>query len=87
MPAQVILPSGCVAAVQTVIPDSFVDRVYVSLQVGFLGCFVITFRAGVSVYSVDLTDVLEQISFFISSVFTLIALEFFPLVDTFDVSL
>ena len=35
----------------------------------------------------DLTDVLEQVSFLVGSVLTLIALEFFALVDTFYVGL
>ena len=82
-----ILPRCSVTAELTVVADSLVNRVNVSLKISFLCCFIITFRAGISIYSVDLTNVLEQVSLLISPVLTLVALELLPLVDTFDVSL
>ena len=62
-------------------------RVNVSLEICLLCCFIITFRAGVPINSMDLTDVLEQVSFLVSSVFALIAFEFFSLVYIFNVRL
>ena len=87
MTTQMILPCCCVAAEVTIVADSFVNRVNVPLQIGFLCCFIITFGARIPINSVDLTDVLEQISFLIGSIFTLIALKLFSFVDAFDVSL
>ena len=62
-------------------------RVNVSLEICLLCCFIITFRAGVPINSMNLTYMLEQVSFLISSVLALVALEFFPFVYTFYVRL
>ena len=82
-----ILSCSRVTAKFAVVTNSFMYRVNVSLEICLLCCFIITFGARVPIYPMDLTDVLEQVSFLISSVFALVALEFFSFVYTFYVRL
>ena len=80
-----ILSCSRVTTKPAVIPNSFMNRVNMPLEICLLCCFIITFRAGIPINSMDLTDVLEQVSFLVGCKITLIALEFLVSVNVLNV--
>ena len=80
-----IFPRCCVSAIITIVSNAFVDRINVSLKIGFLCSLVITFWTRVPVNPMNLTDMLEQVTLFVGAEITLIALKFFVSVDVLDV--
>ena len=75
-----------IAAVITIIPYPFMDRIDVPLKIGFLCCFVITFTTWVSVYTMNFTNMLEQVSLLIGSKITLVTFKLFITVNVFYMS-
>ena len=85
MSTEMILTCSCVATIITIVSNAFVDRINVSLKIGFLCSLVITFWTRVPVYPMNITDMLEQITLFVGAKITLIALKFLVPVDVLDV--
>ena len=85
MPTEMILTCSCVATIITIVSNAFMDRINMSLKIGLLCSLVITFRTGIPVNPMNLTDMLEQVTLFVGAEITLIALEFFVSVDILDV--